>query len=315
MPPRLSLSISDWLLIVALSMAWGGSFVFAEVALTELPPLTVALGRVGIAAVILALVVVLVGETLPRGRELRTGIAVMALLNNVIPFALILWGQLHVTAGLASILVATAPLFAVVVAHLATDDEKITPARLIGLLAGFAGVVVMIGPEVLGGLASDAAGPLAVLLGAFLYAASGVYGRRFRGERPLVLATGQMTAATIMLLPLAALVDRPWTYAMPSPAALGALAAMGAVSSALGFVIFFRVLARAGATNLMLVNFLNPVSAIVLGALLIGEHITPRQMIGMAAIALGLAAIDGRPARFIVAKLGRAQQTKRRRIP
>jgi drug/metabolite transporter (DMT)-like permease len=310
MSARLSMSVSDWLLIIALSMAWGGSFVFAEVALAELPPVTVALGRVGIAAVLLVAVVWAVGERLPQGGRLRGRIALMALLNNVIPFALILWGQLHVTAGLASILVATAPLFAVMVAHLATDDEKITPARLIGLGAGFAGVVVMIGPEVLGGLAADAVAPLAVLLGAFLYGASGVYGRRFRGERPLVLAAGQMTAATIMLLPLSALLDRPWTLAMPSAAAWGALATMGAVSSALGFVIFFRVLARAGATNLMLVNFLNPVSTILLGAVLLGEQITPRQMIGMAAIAVGLAAIDGRPARFIVAAIART-----RRVP
>jgi drug/metabolite transporter (DMT)-like permease len=303
MTAPLSLSVSDWLLIMALSMAWGGSFVFAEVALAELPPVTVALGRVGIAALLLVAVVVMVGERLPQSRSLRGGIAVMALFNNVIPFALILWGQLYVTAGLASILTATAPLFAVVIAHLATQDEKITPARLTGLLVGFAGVVVMIGPEVLGGLAGDAIAPVAVLLGAFLYAASGVYGRRFRGERPLVLAAGQMTAATIMLLPLSAVIDRPWTLAMPSAATWGALALMGAVSSALGFVIFFRVLARAGATNLMLVNFLNPVSTILLGAALLGEHVTLRQAIGMAGIAVGLAAIDGRPARFIAAKL------------
>jgi drug/metabolite transporter (DMT)-like permease len=303
MPARLSMSVSDWLLIVALSMVWGGAFVFAEIALAELPPVTVALGRVGIAALVLVAVVWAVGERLPQGARLRGGIALMALLNNVIPFWLILWGQLHVTAGLASILVATAPLFAVVVAHLATDDEKITPARLVGLVAGFAGVVVMIGPEVLGGLAGDALGALAVLGGAFLYAVSGVYGRRFRRERPLVLAAGQMTAATLMLLPLSALVDRPWTFPLPSGAAWAALLAIGAVSSALGFVIFFRVLARAGATNLMLVNFLNPVSAILLGALLIGEHVTLRQMIGMAAIALGLAAIDGRPGRWILRHL------------
>jgi drug/metabolite transporter (DMT)-like permease len=310
MSARLSMSVSDWLLIVALSMAWGGAFVFAEVALAELPPLTVALGRVGIAAVLLVAIVWAVGERLPQDWRLRSAIAVMALFNNIVPFTLILWGQLHVTAGLASILVATAPLFAVVVAHLATDDEKITPARLIGLAGGFAGVVVMIGPQVLGGLASDALAPLAVLTGAFFYAASGVYGRRFRGERPLVLAAGQMTAATLMIVPLVLVVDRPWTFAMPSPAAWGALAAIGAVSSALGFVIFFRVLARAGATNLMLVNFLNPVSAILLGAVLLGEQVTPRQMVGMAAIALGLAAIDGRPWRLITDAVSR-----RGRIP
>jgi drug/metabolite transporter (DMT)-like permease len=307
MPARLSMSVSDWLLIVALSMAWGGAFVFAEVALAELPPLTVALGRVGIAAVLLVAIMWAVGERLPQEPRLRRAIAVMALFNNIVPFGLILWGQLHITAGLASILVATAPLFAVVVAHLATDDEKITPARLIGLACGLAGVVVMIGPQVLGGLAGDALAPLAVLVGAFLYAASGVYGRRLRGERPLVLAAGQMTAATLMLVPLVLVVDRPWTFPLPSGAAFAALGALGAVSSALGFVIFFRVLARAGATNLMLVNFLNPVSAILLGALLLGEQVTLRQMIGMAAIALGLAAIDGRPARLIATLLRREQ--------
>jgi drug/metabolite transporter (DMT)-like permease len=307
MSDRLLMSVSDWLLIVALSMAWGGAFVFAEVALAELPPMTVALGRVGIAAVLLVAIVWAVGERLPQEPRVRRAIAVMALFNNIIPFGLILWGQLHITAGLASILVATAPLFAVVVAHLATDDEKITPARLIGLACGFAGVVVMVGPQVLGGLASDALAPLAVLMGAFFYAVSGVYGRRLRGERPLVLAAGQMTAATLMLVPIVLVVDRPWSFALPSGAAFAALGAIGAVSSALGFVIFFRVLARAGATNLMLVNFLNPVSAILLGALLLGEQVTPRQMIGMAAIALGLAAIDGRPARFAAAILRRGQ--------
>jgi drug/metabolite transporter (DMT)-like permease len=184
-----------------------------------------------------------------------------------------------------------------------TDDEKVTPARLVGLAAGFAGVVVLIGPDALGGLETAVIAPLAALTGAFFYAASGVYGRRFRGERPLVLATGQTIAATILLLPISALIDRPWMLAMPSAGAFAALAAMGALSTALGFIIFFRVLARAGATNLMLVNLLNPVSAILLGAVVLGEQLTLRQLAGMAAIAVGLAAIDGRPARFVRAAL------------
>src|SRR5262249_6524800 len=163
-------------------------------ALAEIPPLTIALGRVAVGAAVLLVLLRLAGEPFPLDRRLGRRLTLMALLNNVIPFGLILWGQLFVTAGLAAPPTATAPLFAVGVAHVATEDEKITPARLIGLAAGFVGVVVLIGPEVLTGLTSAVLGPLAVLLGAFFYAASSVYGRGFRAERPLARATGQTVA-------------------------------------------------------------------------------------------------------------------------
>lgn len=305
MSARLSISTADWLLLVVLSVLWGGTFFFAKIALVEIPPITLALGRVAIAAAVLLATARAIGWPLPRGRPVWSALFVMALLNNVVPFALIFWGQARITAGLASILIAMTPLFAVVVAHVATSDEKITPARLVGVLAGLAGVVAMIGPDLIGDIGAQATAQLAVLAGAVLYAISGIYGRRFRAEQPVAIAACQMAAATVMLLPISAAIERPWTIGVPSLGPAAALLALGVLSTGLAFVIFFRVLASAGATNLMLVNFLNPVSTILLGATFLGEELTLRQAAGMAAIALGLAAIDGRPARFVARLLWR----------
>jgi drug/metabolite transporter (DMT)-like permease len=285
---------ADWLLLVALSLLWGGSFFFAKIAVTELPPLTVALGRVSIAAAILAVLVKATGRHWPRGWPAWRAFATMGLLNNVIPFSLIFWGQTHIASGLAAILNATMPLFTVLVAHLATRDEKLTPARLAGVIIGFAGVIVMLGPDLLSEIGGNVLAQLACLAGAFCYALAGLYGRRFREQPPLIVAGGQLTASTLILLPIAALIDQPWTLAAPSTAAVAALIGLASVSTALGYIIFFRILASAGATNLSLVTFLIPVSAIALGATFLGETLAPRHLAGIAAIALGLAAIDGR---------------------
>jgi drug/metabolite transporter (DMT)-like permease len=158
----------------------------------------------------------------------------------------------------------------------------------------------MIGPDVLRELGTNVAAQFVLLFAAFLYAASGVYGRRFRAYPPAMIAAGQMMAATLLLVPAALLLDRPWTLPAPSPAALGAIAGLAALSTALGYLIYFRVLARAGATNLLLVNFLVPVSAILLGVSILGERLEMRQIAGMLIIGVGLVAIDGRLARAIV---------------
>jgi drug/metabolite transporter (DMT)-like permease len=224
--------------------------------------------------------------------------ALMGLLNNVIPFTLLFWGQTHIPSGLAAILNATTPLFTVVVAHVATADEKLNAARLAGLAAGLAGVVVMIGPDVLRDLGANVLAQLACLLAAISYAFAGVYGRRFRGEPTLRVAAGQLTASSVILALPVALIDRPWMLSAPSGKAIMALVALAALSTALGYLIFFRILARAGATNVALVTFLIPVSAILLGTLVLGEQLAIRHLVGMAAIALGLAAIDGRAVRL-----------------
>jgi drug/metabolite transporter (DMT)-like permease len=294
------MSAADWLLLVGLSLLWGGSFFFAKIAVLELPPLTVALGRVAIAAAILLALARATGVALPATLAAWRPYALMGLLNNVLPFTLLFWGQTHIPSGLAAILNATTPLFTVLVAHVATADEKLNAARLAGLTAGLTGVTVMIGPDVLRDLGANVLAQLACLLAAISYAFAGVYGRRFRGEPALRVAAGQLTASSIILALPVALVDRPWMLSTPSGRAIAALVALAALSTALGYLIYFRILARAGATNVALVTFLIPVSAILLGTLVLGEQLAARHLVGMAAIALGLAAIDGRAARMLV---------------
>ena len=200
----------------------------------------------------------------------------MGLLNNAIPFCLIVWGQTHIASGLAAILNATTPMFTVVVAHVLTDDERMTRNRLAGLLIGLAGVVVIIGPGALQSLGSDVLAQVAVLAAAVSYAFAGVFGRRFRrlGVAPMAASTGQVIASTAILLPLALLVDRPWTLPMPSAETWAAIFGTAALSTALGYILYFRILETAGATNLLLVTFLIPVSAILLGALVLGERLS-----------------------------------------
>ena len=284
----------EWVRLVILSILWGGSFFFVEVALVELPPLTLVFGRVGIAAVALFLLVRCLGHHMPRDAHAWGAFAIMGTLNNLIPFSLIVWGQTHIASGLAAILNATTPLFTVVLGHLLTRDEKMTPMRLIGVLIGLAGVTLMFGAEVLGGLGLAIVAQFAVLGAAISYACAGLFGRRFKDTPPLVTATGQLTATTVLMLPLVLLVDRPWTLPAPSPSTWAAIIALALLCTAVAYVIYFRILAAAGATNLLLVTFLIPVSAIGLGVTVLGERLGPEHLAGMALIGLGLAAIDGR---------------------
>ncbi len=284
----------EWLLLVGLSVLWGGSFFFNKLALTDLRPFTLVLGRVGLAAVALNVLVLARGLRMPTTPRIWLAFLAMGALNNLIPFSLIVWGQTRIPSGLASILNATTPLWTVVVAHLLTRDDRLTWSRLGGVLLGLAGVVVMIGPAALLGLSLDVLAELAVLGAALSYAFAGVFGRRFRDLPPLVTATGQVTATTVMALPIALALDRPWTGPAPGAVTWAALAGLALLSTALAYVIYFRILAASGATNLLLVTFLIPVSALVLGTTVLGERLEPRQLAGMALIGAGLAAIDGR---------------------
>lgn len=290
------MSARAWALLVFLSTVWGGSFFFVAVAVKEIPPLTLVAARVMIAAVTLQLVLRMLGIRFPLGRPALRAFLVMGVLNNAIPFALIVWGQQHIASGLASILNATTPLFTVLVAHGLTKDEKATPARLAGVGIGFLGVVAMLGPDLLDGLTAAGWGTLALLGAALSYSFAGLWGRRFArlGIQPLAAAAGQTTASSLIMLPAALLVDAPWALPTPSGAAVAAMLGLGLLSTALGYTIYFRVLAMAGAVNLMLVTLLNPVSAILLGTLVLHEALLPRHILGMAAIALGLAVLDGR---------------------
>ena len=307
-PPTMSLGV--WGLLILLSLLWGGSFFFAEIALSELPPFSVVLGRVAIAAMTLHITLLATGRRMPTNLSLWQSFLVMGALNNLIPFSLIVWGQTEITSGLASILNATTPLFAVLVAHILTSDEKLTSSRLAGVLIGFAGTVLMLGPAALTGLGVELLAQLAILTAALTYSFASIYGRRFKGLPPMVIACGQVTCSTILLIPIVLLIDRPFDLPPPGLATWSALLGIGIVSTALAYILYFKILALAGATNLMLVTFLIPVSAMLLGVLFLSETVTSLQLAGMALIGTGLACIDGRLLRPVIGLFGvRHRQT------
>lgn len=280
-------SAEAWLLILALSLPWGGSFVFFRVLAGELPSLSIVLGRVGFAAIALWLLVRLSGGRLrlPWG-----GFAVLGLLNNVVPFTLFAWAETRVPAGTAAILNATTPMATALVLW-ALAGERLGRARLAGILLGLAGVAVLVGP---GELAGDVWAELACVAAAFSYGLTAWWSRRLPKVDPLQAAAGQCLCSTAILLPLVAAIDRPWMLPMPGAGVWAALLGIALVSTALAYVIFFRIVALAGPANVMLVTLVVPVSAALLGWVFLGEPVPPRAIGGMALIALGLAAIDGR---------------------
>jgi drug/metabolite transporter (DMT)-like permease len=287
---------AEWATLIGLSVLWGGSFFFIDVAVRSIPPFTLVLCRVSLAAAALLLFLKLRGQPIGIDRSTLGAFLIMGLLNNAVPFSLLAWGQTQIGGGLASILNATTPIWGVIVAHLFTEDERITPLKMAGVLLGFAGVAAMLGPELLGEIGGSLLAQLACIAAALCYALAGVYGRRFRrlGISPIHVSAGQLAAAALLLLPLSVLVERPWQLAVPPPEAWGSLLALALFSTTFAYVLYFRLIATAGATNALLVTFLVPVTAILLGALLLGEVLGARHFAGMALIGLGLAAIDGR---------------------
>jgi drug/metabolite transporter (DMT)-like permease len=287
---------SDWLTLIALALIWGAAFLFISVAVHEVAPLTYVWLRLTMATVAMWLFLWWRGESAGLPRQVWGSMVVLALFNNAIPFVLFGWGQTHIASGLAAILNSTTPIWGVVVAHLFTSDEKLSGRKLAGVSLGFAGVTVMIGPALLGSLGNNVLAQLACVTAALCYAFAGVWARRYRGMglSPMSVTTGQLTAGALIMLPVAMLVDRPWLDALPSLKAIGAIAALAIVCSAFAYILYFRLIDRAGATNALLVTLLVPPVAIFLGSLVLNEVIEPRDFAGLGLIALGLAAIDGR---------------------
>jgi drug/metabolite transporter (DMT)-like permease len=292
-----AMTAREWVLLGLLSLLWGGSFFFIGVAVKEVPPLTLAALRVGLAALILWAIVPLTGARSPRSGKVLATLALLGFGNNALPFALIAWGQTHLPAGLASILNAGTPLFAALIAHVFTAEEKLTRLKIIGTAAGMAGVAWVVGPDMFWERgAANAWAEGAVLLAALSYAAAAVFARRVGalGLKPLDIATGQTTAATILLIPFALLIDRPWSLPIPSVAVIASVFAIAALCTALAYVVYFRILSGAGATNVLLVTLVAPATSVILGALLLHEQLLTRQFLGFGLIAIGLAFIDGR---------------------
>ncbi len=302
---RTQMNRSDWLTMAVLALIWGSAFFFISVAVHAIQPLTYVWLRLTIAASGLWLFLWWKGARIGLPRSVWGSILLLAILNNALPFALFGWGQTHIASGLASILNATTPIWGVVVAHVFTEDERMSPRKLAGVLLGFGGVATMIGPSLLSNIGTDALAQLACVAASLSYAFAAVWARRFRkmGLPPMTVTTGQLTAGALVMMPIAFLIDRPWTEGFPGVGPLAAITALALVCTAFAYVLYFRLIDRAGATNALLVTLLVPPTAIVLGALFLGERLAAQDLLGLGLIAFGLAAIDGR----LVSALRRAR--------
>lgn len=301
----------NWLLLVVLALVWGATFPFGKIALVEIPPFVLAFLRVLLAALVLHAVLAMRGLAFPRDPSMLAAFLVMGLLNNAIPFSLILWGQTGISASLASILNATTPIFTVLVASVLFRQEVLRAHRVAGIAVGFAGVALLLLPGLetgaLASLSGEPAWAQALCLGAALsYAFAASFARRFRGVPVMVAATGQLTGSSLLLLPLAlwqaVSVPGGWTPAMAGPAAWASVVALGTACTALAYLIYFRLLSEAGATNASLVTLLIPVSAVLISASLLGEALSLLQVAGMGVLLFGLVLLDGR----IIAPFDRA---------
>lgn len=295
----------EWAILIFLSVIWGGSFFFNELSLATFQPLTLVAIRVAIGAFCLHLVALFMGWTIPREPKIWINLTVMSILINIIPFSCIAWGQTYLSGSLASILNATTPLFGVITAHFLTRDEPITLGSFNGVVIGFIGVSILIGGPDIINFKSGILPYIAVLSASLSYALAAVFGRRFASSVSAPVADTLeisnfnivrifLSISAIILIPLAAIFDRPWNISNYHLESLIAIFALGSLSTAFAFLLYFRVLAKSGATNILLVTLLVPASAIILGVTILNEVLLNRHLIGMGIIALALAIIDGR---------------------
>jgi drug/metabolite transporter (DMT)-like permease len=285
----------EWGLLILLSFFWGGAFFLAAVALKEVTHHGLAFFRVLIAALALGLLSALLQLSLPRDWGVWRRIAVLALFSTAIPFTLLYWAQTQIPSGLAAVLNAMTPIFTLLLAHVFTRDEKIDTQRFVGVLAGVCGVIIIVGPTALGGHDGDILAEIAVLGAALCYGIASIFSRRVTGLSPITLSFAQMVVASVYLLPVMLLTGAPLRFGSISLTTVGAVIGIGVLSTALAFVLFFHIAARAGATNAVLVTLMVPVSAILLGVFVLGESLGARQVAGLVLIALGLLINDGRP--------------------
>jgi drug/metabolite transporter (DMT)-like permease len=284
----LHMGIREWLLLGVLSVLWGCSFLFVELALHDIPVFTVALGRTGIAAAFLLLLLIATRTPLlPLAQRWREFLLLGAL-RAAIPMSLIVWAQTRIDSGVAGILNSTSPLFTMVIAHLLTSDDRLTPRKLIGCLIGMMGVIVMVGMELLYQLGNGIAGQLAMLGATCSYGFAAVYGRRFDTGSNTMSAAGMLCGATLLILPAALLIDPPSTLS-PGLSSIGALCGLALLSTAAAFVVWFRLITTAGPSNTSLVTFLIPFTALGLGILLLGEKPSLSALLGLVIILAGLA--------------------------
>jgi drug/metabolite transporter (DMT)-like permease len=278
-----------------ISIIWGSSFLFIELALRGLSPMQIVLGRLSAGAGVLLFLVAVRRESLPRVPTVWAHLTLLAIVANILPFFLFSWGQQHVTSGLAGVFNGATPLFTLAIAVAALPEERLTRMRAVGLLIGFVGVFLVVGPWDQNPLTSSIPGQLACLGAALCYAISFVYTRRLlagRGFRPLVMSGAQMGAGVAIVAAAA-----PWTANQPvslSPVVVGSILFLGAVGTGLAYPLFYGLIEEAGATTASLVTYLIPVVAVTLGVLVLDEPVTWNLFAGAAVVIIGLAVAEGR---------------------
>jgi len=281
-----------------LAAVWGGSFFFAEIALREVPPMTIALHRVFWALPVLALIVIIKRYTIPRSPKILGAYLVMGALNNAIPFSLIFWGQTQIDSGLASILNATTAMFAAVIAGLLLKDEPLTRNKIVGAALGLAGVAFIMGPTALRSFNPSNLAQLAILGATLSYAFAGVWGKTtLSGQPPLMNALGMVAGSSLLMIPIVLLTDGVPSFDL-SKTVWSALLGLSILSTVLAYILYFAILRRAGAANLLLVTLLIPPFAVSLGVVFLGERMGVEAWIGFIVIAVGFAVTDGRLFQF-----------------
>jgi drug/metabolite transporter (DMT)-like permease len=282
---------ADWGIALALSLVWGTAFLLTRIALGSLPPATLVALRLAVAAVLLSVGLRATGRRFPTSVRVWLHFLLMGFLGNTLPFFLVTWGQQRITSGLAGILMAVIPLATLVLAHFLVDGDRMTPARATGFLLGFAGVVLLIGPDALrelGGSRTDVASQLAVLAGALCWAVNAIVARRLPAIDASVAAAGTLVTGTILMLPVALVWETPWRVHV-TPGAFGAALWLGVVCTALADTLYFRLIATAGPTFFALINYLIPLVAAVAGVAVLGEILPATAIAALALILLGLA--------------------------
>jgi drug/metabolite transporter (DMT)-like permease len=288
------MKLKNLLLMFVLASLWGPSFLFIKVAIEDIPPLTMALGRIGIAAILLNLFLRLKGRRLPKFGPFWKHFALIALIHNAVPFALFGWGEQYIDSALAAVLNGTVPLFTILLAHFFTQDDHITPVKAWGVLLGFGGLLLLIAPSFAGGVQATTWGILAITLASFLYGVAIVYSRNhMRGLPPVVAPAGQMLMATIYLLPVSLLVDRPFSLATPSIQSVASLFALGIFGTAIAFIVYYRLVETAAASIVSMTTYIIPIFGVILGVAVLNEQLTWHVYAGCVLILLGVMIVNG----------------------
>ena len=283
----------EWLLLMVLSILWGGSFLFVEIAVKQIKPFTLVFARVSLASLVLLLIIYLTGRKMPSSPFLWLSFLILGVFNNLIPFSLIAWGQTRIDSSLAAILNATTPIFSVVLAHFLTREERLNFNRIVGVLCGWLGVIILIGVKAFKTMDIEFLSQIAILIASCSYALAAIFGRRFKDMDSIIVAAGMLCCSSIMLLPLSLIFDHPWQMQI-SIETLACVISLSVVSTVFAYLIYFYILAKSGATNILLVTFLIPVSAIFLGMTILNEQLRYSDFAGMLLIFIGLIIIDGR---------------------